>query len=263
MGRKEVELNIFRYHPESGAAPYYNKLRVEIDPDMLITILDLLIRVQHQYLSDLALDYGCRAGQCGSCPLKINGVNQLACKTMVDGDVITIEPRDNYEIIRDLVVDTESDLRRLLEGRAGFKTRFKPPHRVTPEEYQKVSEIRQCIECFACVSACQVMKAASKAKGPLVMRSIAQFAFDPRISDFKSRLSQALKAGAYYCTTCKRCTESCDKEIDIRDWVRQLRRAIYYDKSLYNRQPKAIAQAIEGGSASNGRYQANKKPPQY
>ncbi len=245
MGRKEVELNIFRYNPESDAAPYYDRVKVDIDANMPITVLDLLIRVQHQSLPDLALNYGCRAGQCGGCTLKINGVNQLACKTLVDGDVVTIEPRDNCQIIRDLVVDTESDLQRLLEGRAGFKTRFKPPHRVTREEYQRVSEIRECIECFACVSACQVAGATSKAKGPLAMRSIAQFAFDPRISDFKSRLVEALKAGAYYCTTCKRCTESCDKTIDIRDWVRQLRRSIYYDKFLYNKQPKPIAAAMD------------------
>ena len=50
MGRKKVELNIFRYSPESGGAAYYDKVSVDIDADMPITVLDLLMRVQHEQL---------------------------------------------------------------------------------------------------------------------------------------------------------------------------------------------------------------------
>jgi len=245
LDRKTVELNIFRYCPESGAAPYYDKVTIDIDPDMPITVLDLLIRVQREQLPDLAFSYSCRSGQCGSCAVKINGVNKLACKTMVEGDVLTIEPRDNSEIIRDLLVDTEGDLLKLIDERIVYKTRMKPPNRVEHEEYQKVADIHECIECLACVSACPVVSETTKAKGPLVRRNIAQYAFDPRISDPKSRLADALKAGAYYCTTCRRCTESCDKDIDIPYWTRRLRREIYYDEILTKKQPKAVPMSMD------------------
>jgi heterodisulfide reductase subunit D len=158
----------------------------------------------------------------------------------VEGDTITIEPRDNCRIIRDLVVDTEGDLHRLLEGRTGFKTRQNTPYRVREEECEKVSDIRECIECFACVSTCPVVKASTKVKGPLTMRNIAQLAYDPRISDVKNRLTEALKAGCYSCTTCQKCTETCDKDINIQKRVRQLRRSLYYDESLYKKLPKNI-----------------------
>lgn len=240
MERKKVELNIFRYDPQSGVEPHYDKVQIEVDADMPTTVLDLLKRVQQEHLPDLALSYSCRTGQCGSCTLKINGINRPSCKTMVEGDVITIEPRDSSEIIRDLVVDTEGDLARLLDGRTAFKTQQKTPYRVSEEEYEKVSDIRECIECFACISTCPVVKATAAAKGPLAMRGIAQLAYDPRISDVKSRLTEALEGGCYLCTTCQKCTETCDKDINIQKRVRQLRRSLYHDESLYQKLPKNI-----------------------
>ncbi|MFC1924763.1 heterodisulfide reductase-related iron-sulfur binding cluster [Chloroflexota bacterium] len=245
MDRKKVELNIFRYNPESDAAPHYDRVSVDIDANMPITVLDLLMKVQREQLPDLAFSYSCRSGQCGSCAVKINGVNRLACKTMAEGDALTIEPRGNSEVIRDLLVDTEGDLSKLIEQRIVYKTRTKPPNRIKHEEYRKVADIRECIECLACVSSCPVVSETPKAKGPLVRRNIAQYAFDPRISDRKSRLVKALKAGTYYCTTCRRCTESCDKDIEITDWTRQLRRAIYYDDTLTLKQPKAIPMSMD------------------
>lgn len=235
-----MELNIFRYDPESDAEPHYDRIEVAVDAEMPTTVLDLLLQVQQEQLPDLALSCSCRTGQCGSCTVKINGINRPSCKTMVEGDAITIEPRDNCEIIRDLVVDTEGDLERLLEGRTAFKTRRKTPHRVSEEEYEKVSDIRECIECFACVSTCPVVKVSTAAKGPLTMRARAQLAYDPRISDEKKRLMEALKDGCYLCTTCQKCTEVCDKDINIQKRTRQLRRSLYYDETLNKKIPKNI-----------------------
>jgi len=235
-----VELNIFRYNPESDAEPHYDRVKVAVDAEMPTTVLDLLQRVQQEQLPDLALHYSCRTGQCGSCTLKIDGINRPACKTMVDGTTITVEPRDNCRIIRDLVVDTEGDLEKLLVGRPAFKTRSKTPHRVSEDEYKEVSDARECIQCFACVSTCPVAKVSDAAKGPLIIRSNAQLAYDPRISDKKSRLMQALKDGCYLCTTCQKCTEVCDKDINVQKRTRQIRRSLYYDESLYRKLPKNI-----------------------
>ncbi len=250
MARKEVELSIFRFDPQSEVAPHYDRVKVEVDPQQPVTVLDILLRVQQQHLPDLALSYSCRAGQCGSCTLKIDGVNRLACKTMVDKDTLTIEPRDNCEVIRDLVVDAEGDLERLLEGWTGFRSRLKPPHRIKPEEYSRLSGIRECIECLACMSACPVRSVTDKYKGPMAMRSLARFAFDPRTSDVEGHLRHALRSGCHYCTACRRCTYSCDKGIDIaKDSVVALRRGIYQDSSLRELVPKnivAVTEAIEG-----------------
>ena len=65
---------------------------------------------------------------------------------MVEGDVLTIEPRDNSEIIRDLLVDTEGDLGKLIDERIVYKTRVKPPNRVKHEEYQNVADIHETFD---------------------------------------------------------------------------------------------------------------------
>jgi len=235
-----VELKIFRFNPETDTEPHYDTVQVEVDADMPTTVLDVLLKVQQEQLPDLALTCSCRTGQCGSCTMKINGVNRPSCKAPIEGDVITIEPRDNCEIIRDLVVDTESDLKRLLEGRAKFKTRQKTPYRVKEEDYESLADVRECIECFACISTCPVAKVTGKAKGPLVIHRNAAAAYDPRASDQKARLTQALKDGCYLCTTCQKCTEVCDKDINVQARTRQLRRSLYYDESLNKKIPSNI-----------------------
>ena len=95
------------------------------------------------------------------------------------------------------------------------------------------------------MSTCPVARTTDAAKGPLTMRSDAQLAFDPRISDPKSRLTQALKDGCYLCTTCQKCTEVCDKDINIQKRVRQLRRYLYYDESLTREVPGNIKMVMD------------------
>ena len=104
LQRKKVELKTFRYDPQSSLEPHYDRVEVEVDADMPTTVLDLLRRVQQEHLPDLALHYSCRTGQCGSCTLKINGINRPSCDTRVEGDILTIKPRDNRSIIHDLRV---------------------------------------------------------------------------------------------------------------------------------------------------------------
>ena len=46
----------------------------------------------------------CRIGKCGSCAVRLNGKNVLACKEIIDSTIkLIIEPIKNKKIIRDLV----------------------------------------------------------------------------------------------------------------------------------------------------------------
>ena len=48
---------------------------------------------------------------CGSCGMKIDGIPRLACETQVaalGSRTVTVQPMDNFPIVRDLVVDLES-----------------------------------------------------------------------------------------------------------------------------------------------------------
>lgn len=66
-------------------------------------ILDALIAINENYNDNLSFRSSCRAGQCGSCALKMNGEVVLACKSEIK-DKSKIEPLD-FPVIKDLIVD--------------------------------------------------------------------------------------------------------------------------------------------------------------
>jgi fumarate reductase (CoM/CoB) subunit B len=81
-------------------------------------------------------------------------------------------------------------------------------------DIEPTRELRKCIECWSCISACPVIADAwQEFAGPLPMRQLARLKFDPR--DVEDRVKIAISDGLYDCTTCKACVEACPKDIDI------------------------------------------------
>ena len=70
------------------------------------TLLEVLSDIKHTKDNSLAFSSGCRSSVCGSCSMRVNEVEVLACSYKVqDGD--KVEPLKNVEVIRDLVVDMD------------------------------------------------------------------------------------------------------------------------------------------------------------
>ena len=72
------------------------------------TVLDALLDAKSHLDHSIGIRYSCRQASCGSCGMKINGKPALACFTKIselDSETITIEPMDNFPVIRDLVVN--------------------------------------------------------------------------------------------------------------------------------------------------------------
>ena len=71
-------------------------------------LLQALIEIKKETDSTLTFRCGCKSGVCGSCAVKVNGTEKLACKTNInDNDLI--EPMNNTNIIKDLVVDVSHE----------------------------------------------------------------------------------------------------------------------------------------------------------
>lgn len=68
-----------------------------------MTVLDALNTINAKYGANIAFRSSCKAGQCGSCAVKVNGKPVLACKHEVENNAI-IEPLD-LPVIKDLIVD--------------------------------------------------------------------------------------------------------------------------------------------------------------
>ncbi len=108
MAKVNVNVKILRYEPEKDKKPYWKTYELELEPDL--TILDVLNEIHWHIDGTLAYRRSCRSAICGSCAMKVNGRNVLACETPMHqfkGNKLKIEPLPGFKIIKDLVVDMD------------------------------------------------------------------------------------------------------------------------------------------------------------
>ena len=106
----QVKLKVFRYNPEQDKKPGYKTYKLDAEPTD--RVLDLLEYVKNYIDGTLTFRRSCAHGVCGSDAMRINGVNKLACKVLVQdlhSKKITVEPILGLPVIKDLIVDVYSD----------------------------------------------------------------------------------------------------------------------------------------------------------
>ncbi len=101
-----MRFRIYRYDPESGAAPFHQEYDLDYDPKGK-KVLDALIAIKDTLDESLSFRRSCREGVCGSEGVNVNGSNVLACITPLEGlkQPIEIRPLPRLGVIRDLIVD--------------------------------------------------------------------------------------------------------------------------------------------------------------
>ena len=105
---KSVKLKIKRSNPNVNSDQQFDDFVVPIEK--WTTVLDALLDVKSHLDHSVGIRYSCRQASCGSCGMKINGKPGLACFTKIselNSDTITVEPMDNYPVVRDLAVNMD------------------------------------------------------------------------------------------------------------------------------------------------------------
>ena len=195
---------------------------IEYDVDMQdATLLELLNKIKTAQDSTLAYSSGCRSSVCGSCAVRVNDKEVLACSYKVqDGD--RIEPLKNMLVLRDLVVDME----RALETNARAKTwlqSYNSEAKLNHED-EKINEVQSdCILCASCYSACPVYAVNPEFLGPFALTGVWKYVSDKREADSKEKINTIQTNGVWDCTLCNECTVVCPQGISSKADIEKLR----------------------------------------
>jgi len=105
---KTIVLRISKFNPEKDQRTTF--LEFTVPYQRWTTVLDAILEVKNNHDHSIGVRYSCRQATCGSCGMIINGKPKLACFTKIselDSDVVTVEPMNNFPVIRDLAVGFE------------------------------------------------------------------------------------------------------------------------------------------------------------
>lgn len=200
----------------SEASSPYQEFQVPYQKWM--RVLDALNWIAENAATDLAYRWFCGSKMCGTCAVRMNGREVLACWEAVE-PAMTIEPLRNLPVIRDLVVDRAryedkvASLEPWIERIAAY-THFPEP--LTHKQMKDVSKALDCISCMCCYSACPVIGLGDLTDfaGPAPLVQLAQTALDPRNNPEKVKRALA-RTGIFNCVSCYKCEEVCPAGIPI------------------------------------------------
>ena len=235
MDKREVVFRIKRFNPGKDREPYYQEYTLSVPKGM--TILEALQQIKDTQDPTLAFRAFCRSAICGSCAVKVNGFPKLACKTQVfseldkfETDTLTLEPLDNMEVIRDLIVDWDTPLRRMEEMKPYLipdpevvPDSLEEESRVYPNELKRFDQFTDCILCTSCFSSCTAVQLDGGYGGPFQLARVYRFAVDPRDALKAERSKIGYAFDMWNCVRCNRCADICPKHVSPVDGIMKLR----------------------------------------
>jgi fumarate reductase (CoM/CoB) subunit B len=205
-----------RVRRSEGSEPRVEQFQVPYQKWM--RVLDALNWIAENRAPDLAYRWFCGSKMCGTCAVRMNGREVLACWEAVEPDM-TIEPLRNLPVIRDLVVDRGPFDRKVAElepwiERAAPYAGFPEP--LSHRDMRGASKALDCIGCMCCYSACPVIGLGDLTDfaGPAPLVQLGQTALDPRNDPAKIERSLA-RTGIFNCVSCYKCEEVCPAAIPI------------------------------------------------
>ena len=228
---KSIILRISKFNPEKDSNSTF--LEFTVPYQNWTTVLDAILEVKNYLDHSIGVRYSCRQATCGSCGMIINGKPKLACFTKIselDSDSVTIEPMNNFPIIRDLAVGFE----RLIETHKRIKPYIiRDDSEVTsetkeflqsPEDVEKYIQFAGCIKCGLCNSACPTMATDSSFVGPQALAQAYRYVADNRDKGKDERLKIIDEPhGIWRCHFAGSCSQVCPKGVDPAMGIQLLR----------------------------------------
>mgnify|MGYP001588709327 CR=1 FL=1 len=184
------------------------------------TVLQTLIDIKSYQDSSLTFRCGCSSGVCGSCAVRVNGVEKLACKTTISENDL-IEPLKYVEVVKDLVVDLSFE-KEILKRPKAFIQEFSIEE-ITQKDEKKIDRQSNCILCQSCYSSCPVFEVNKDFLGPYSLTRVLRYLDDKKEHEEKEKIDLIQSNGIWDCTLCGNCTMVCPQFIDPKTDIMNLR----------------------------------------
>ncbi len=218
MNPNLLTLNIRRFQKEKEPPAWIETFEVETRRKM--NLLEALFRIQDEQDETLSFRYSCRGAVCGSCAMRVNGKDVLACRTPVEtllGKAVQIEPLPFFPVIRDLIVDMSAFFHQYRAVQPYLHARAVPSERECPMselERKRIEPYINCILCGICFGTCPAFEKDRRFLGPAMLAKAYRFFLDTR----DCRSDEILKdvdsqTGVWGCKTVFNCVKVCPKNV--------------------------------------------------
>jgi len=162
-------------------------------------------------------------GVCGSCGANIDGEPKLTCASFLrefKGRTITVEPMPHFPVIKDLVVDMEDFMEKLVKIKPWLIREKEAPleegeYRQSAKELERYHQFSSCINCMLCYAACPIYGLNEKFLGPAATALAYRYIEDSRDQgkDVRFPIVHEIE-GAWECTLVGECSVVCPKGVD-------------------------------------------------
>jgi fumarate reductase iron-sulfur subunit len=189
-------------------------------PEEKTTLLKALYYIKEHTDKSLTFSSSCRSGICGTCAVRVNGKEVLACSYTFEEDDL-IEPLAYHEIQRDLKVNKQRVRETLKSSKAWLQK--SQEIQVTEEQVAVTEKQTDCILCDSCYSSCPVLEVNPDFIGPFALTRAYRYIADPREGNIKGIIDNIQSNGIWDCTLCGNCTEVCPQGINPKMDITLLR----------------------------------------
>jgi len=237
-GPRIKEVQVYRYNPETDAAPRVDKFNIDLNQCGPM-VLDVLLKIKNEMDATVTLRRSCREGICGSCAMNINGRNSTACTSHIPNDdgPLKIYPLPHMPVIRDLVPDLSTFYKQYASIQPYMVSSKPHPENSewlqSKEDRKKLDGLYECILCACCSTSCpSYWWNGDKYLGPAVLLQAYRWIQDSRDGNRQERLA-ALddRFKLYKCRTIMNCTNVCPRGLNPAKAIAEIKVAIHNKNS--------------------------------
>lgn len=231
-------INIKRFNKEKSPQESIDTFEVENT-----NLLKALIEIKTKKDNSLTFRCGCKSGVCGSCAIRVNGVEKLACKTNISQNDL-IEALKNSNILKDLVVNVSHETL-LIEKTKSYISEIEK-FNISQKDIKNIDLQSNCILCNSCYSSCPVYDVNKEFLGPFALTRALRYVNDKKNAHSLDIVDSIQSNGIWDCTLCSACTLVCPQGIDPKADIMQLQNI-----SVQNGYSNPYAQTMDFGMDFN------------